>query len=218
MRFWPLLVCALSVTVSCTELFSDPAIEYTVKRGDTLGRIAKSHGVTVAELKSWNGISGDLIEVGQRIEIRTRPGPPVEPSQKITSKRKRKPASTTQTKGLRLPAKKRCLDGPSFDDLSEDEPDIQSSMGLSHSDIQSPMAKFLPTLSRCFEGAWPEGRVLFEMTAGCNGRVSKVSVLDAGGLESQTVECMRTTLLYVPFPAHDMSDGMTFQYPVVLGQ
>ena len=215
-RFSLLLLFAFMM--SCTDFFTDSTVEYTVKRGDTLSRIAKTHGVTVAELRTWNGISGDLIEVGQQIQIRTRPQPAVEQPTKIASKKKRTTATPRTTKGLSLPPKKRCLDGPSLDDLSEDEPDIQASMGLSHSDIQGPMSKFLPNLSRCFEESWPEGRVLFEMTAGCNGRVSQVVVLDSGGLKLQTVECMRTTLAYVAFPAHDMPDGMTFQYPVVLGQ
>jgi hypothetical protein len=79
------------------------------------------------------------------------------------------------------------------------------------------MATFLPNLSRCFEASWPEARVLFEITAGCNGRVASVSVLDDGGLSGSDVDCMRSTLSYVGFPAHDMPDGMTFQYPVTLG-
>ncbi len=42
---------------------------YTVRRGDTLAKIASRHGVTVAELKSWNGLSSDLIEVDQVLVI-----------------------------------------------------------------------------------------------------------------------------------------------------
>ena len=218
MRFpLPFLLVFLWVC-SCSNIFEEPRIEYTVKRGDTLSRIAETHGVTVAELRTWNGISGDLIEVGQRIQIRTQASDRVESPQKISKRIRRTTEPSKKAKGLTLPAKKTCLAGPSLDDLSNDEPDIQSSIGLSHSDIQQPMARFLPILSRCFEGPWPEGRVLFELTAGCNGRVKDVSVLDSGGLASQSVECMRTTLFYVPFPAHDMPDGMTFQYPVTLGQ
>ena len=201
---------------ACGDAFKDSNVEYTVQRGDTLSRIATTYGVTVEELRSWNGISGDLIEVGQRIQIRTVDR--VDAPKMVTTKKKRATPSAKRTKGLVLPAKKKCLAGPSLDALSDDEPDIQGSIGLSHSDIRQPMSNFLPTLSRCFDDGWPEGRVLFEMTAGCNGRVSDISVLDAGGLAPQTVECMRTTLFYVPFPAHDMPDGMTFQYPVVLAQ
>ena len=117
-----------------------------------------------------------------------------------------------------MPAKKRCLAGPSMDALSDDEPDIQASAGLSYAQIQKPMAAFLPNIGRCFGGVWPEARVMFEMTAGCDGRVSKVVVLDDGGLSGADLDCMRSTLSFVGFPAHDMPGGMTFQYPITLGQ
>ena len=64
------LLLSVTLMMSCSDLFTESSIEYTVKRGDTLSRIAKTHGVTVEELRMWNGISGDLIEVGQQIEWR----------------------------------------------------------------------------------------------------------------------------------------------------
>lgn len=45
---------------------SDPPT-VVVKRGDTLGGLAKTAGVSVAELREWNGIDGDLIQVGQEL-------------------------------------------------------------------------------------------------------------------------------------------------------
>jgi len=42
---------------------------YTVVRGDTLFRIAKNHGVTVKDLKSWNNLSTNVISVGQKLRI-----------------------------------------------------------------------------------------------------------------------------------------------------
>ncbi len=43
---------------------------YTVKSGDTLNKIAAQYGVSVANLRSWNGISGDLIFAGQKIIVK----------------------------------------------------------------------------------------------------------------------------------------------------
>lgn len=44
-------------------------ITYTVRRGDTLIRIAQRHGVTVSQLRQWNSIRGSTIRVGQRLTI-----------------------------------------------------------------------------------------------------------------------------------------------------
>jgi membrane-bound lytic murein transglycosylase D len=43
--------------------------EYQVRAGDNLGQIARQHGVTVAELRGVNGLSGDMIRVGQRLRV-----------------------------------------------------------------------------------------------------------------------------------------------------
>lgn len=51
---------------------------YIVVRGDTLGRIAGAEGVTVSQLRGWNGISGDLIDVDQVLKLgESGPGTPV---------------------------------------------------------------------------------------------------------------------------------------------
>ena len=42
---------------------------YTVKKGDTLGKIASRHGVSVATLKKRNGLKSDHIRVGQKLKI-----------------------------------------------------------------------------------------------------------------------------------------------------
>jgi LysM repeat protein len=42
---------------------------YIVRDGDTLGHIAQRHGITTAELRQANKLSGDLIRVGQKLEI-----------------------------------------------------------------------------------------------------------------------------------------------------
>ncbi len=44
-------------------------IVYRVRRGDTLIGIAKQYSVTVTQLRSWNGIRSNLLQIGQRITI-----------------------------------------------------------------------------------------------------------------------------------------------------
>lgn len=42
---------------------------HTVKSGEWLSKIASAYGITTAQLKSWNGISGDLIHPGQKLKV-----------------------------------------------------------------------------------------------------------------------------------------------------
>lgn len=42
---------------------------YLVRRGDTLGKVARNHGVSIADLRRWNNIKGSTIRVGQRLDI-----------------------------------------------------------------------------------------------------------------------------------------------------
>ncbi len=42
---------------------------YRIRRGDNLGKIASKNGVTVAQLKTWNGLSNDNISVGRDIIV-----------------------------------------------------------------------------------------------------------------------------------------------------
>lgn len=46
-----------------------PYIEYTVRSGDTLWLIARSYGTTVDAIKSLNGLSSDLLNIGQILRI-----------------------------------------------------------------------------------------------------------------------------------------------------
>lgn len=45
---------------------------YTVKRGDTLHRISRRFGVSLAQLRSWNGLWTDHLRVGQKLTIPTQ--------------------------------------------------------------------------------------------------------------------------------------------------
>ena len=43
--------------------------EYVVKNGDTLGAIAYSNGINIRQLKELNGLSGDMLRIGQKLKI-----------------------------------------------------------------------------------------------------------------------------------------------------
>jgi peptidoglycan endopeptidase LytE len=46
-----------------------PSSTYTVVKGDTLSAIARSHNISLAELRQWNNLSGDLIIPGQQLTV-----------------------------------------------------------------------------------------------------------------------------------------------------
>ena len=43
---------------------------YTVKSGDTLSGIASRHGITVNDLKAWNGLTSNNIKIGQKLKVK----------------------------------------------------------------------------------------------------------------------------------------------------
>lgn len=42
---------------------------HTIRRGDTLSTIARKYGVTVNQLKKWNGLKGSAIRAGKRLRV-----------------------------------------------------------------------------------------------------------------------------------------------------
>ena len=60
---------ASSSSSSSSTQSSTPTGTYTVKSGDTLSGIATRHGVTVNQLKQWNGLTNNNIRVGQKLKL-----------------------------------------------------------------------------------------------------------------------------------------------------
>jgi hypothetical protein len=120
---------------------------------------------------------------------------------------------------LSMPAPKRCLAGPS--DVAEGNGgmSVASNVGLSEPDIRSAMSRFVPKALSCVSGASHfDGTVETEITVGCDGRVTAVSIEHNDGVPQAVAACLRDTLRYAPFPAHDMPDGYTFGYRVNLSR
>lgn len=47
-------------------------VRYKVRRGDYLGKIARKYGVTVSQIKRWNGLRSNNLQIGQRLTIHPR--------------------------------------------------------------------------------------------------------------------------------------------------
>lgn len=63
-------------------------IRYRVKSGDYLGRIAERYGVGISDIKRWNGLRSNHINIGQRLTIYPKKGSksnPPKKSEKIAS-------------------------------------------------------------------------------------------------------------------------------------
>ncbi len=76
-------------------------VTYTVRSGDSLGKIAARYHVTISQIKSWNHLKSNTIRVGQRLRIR-RAGSSSAQAQTRTSASQasssaQKPASTASS-------------------------------------------------------------------------------------------------------------------------
>ena len=75
-----------SSSSTTTSTATGNKITYTVKSGDVLGRIAEKHGVSLANLKSWNGLTSNNIQVGQKLVIYTKGSAPATTGSSQTAK------------------------------------------------------------------------------------------------------------------------------------
>jgi LysM repeat protein len=64
-----LLLCGGALMLPVGDEAEKTGATVTVAGGDTLGRLAKTHGVTVDDLRGWNQLDGDLIQVGQELAV-----------------------------------------------------------------------------------------------------------------------------------------------------
>jgi membrane-bound lytic murein transglycosylase D len=60
-------------------------IRYRVRSGDYLGKIASKYGVSVSQIKRWNGLRSNNLRIGQRLTIYPRGGGPKKTSGQTSS-------------------------------------------------------------------------------------------------------------------------------------
>ena len=71
--------------------YSGATKEYVVKNGDTLGAIAIANGISVRQLKELNGLSKDMLRIGQKLKI---------PAEKVVAAKPAKPAAAAAEKAV----------------------------------------------------------------------------------------------------------------------
>ena len=68
---------------------SEREVTYRVRRGESLGSIARRFHVTTAQIKAWNGLKSSTIHPGQKLVIRTGDKASVSPAKSVTTSKKK---------------------------------------------------------------------------------------------------------------------------------
>jgi len=68
-KFHQLERAVKALAVVTEKKYTESDTLYTVKKGDTLGKIAKDHKVHLAELKEYNSLNSNTIVPGQELKI-----------------------------------------------------------------------------------------------------------------------------------------------------
>ena len=123
---------------------SQQRIAYKVKSGDYLGKIASKYGVTVAQIKSWNGLRSNNIQIGQTLYIYRNGGPTI--SQGSTGGSSSSSSSSSKPKTAIYTVK----NGDSLYKIAKNYPgvsaeDIKKANGLKSDAIRAGQKLTIPT-------------------------------------------------------------------------
>lgn len=124
-----------STSASTPAAAPSNATTYTVKKGDTLGKIAEMHKCTVAQIKQWNNLSSNNIQIGQKLKVKGTATASPAPQQKTA------PSGEYTTYTIKS--------GDSFYTIAKNYPgvsaqDIMDFNGLSSSKIKPGMTIRIP--------------------------------------------------------------------------
>lgn len=84
LKKWQVLLAAtVSTTVVAVPIAEASAEYYIVQKGDTLSKIAKKYGITVAQLKSWNSLTANTIYTKQKLIVKKSASTPAQATTKV---------------------------------------------------------------------------------------------------------------------------------------
>lgn len=120
-------------------------IAYKVKSGDYLGKIASRYGVTVAQLKSWNHLKSNSIQIGQTLYIYKNGGPTISQGSTGSSSSSKSSSSSSASKSRIYTVK----NGDSLYKIAKSYPgisaeDIKKANGLSSDAIRPGQKLTIP--------------------------------------------------------------------------
>src|SRR4030067_1971890 len=65
-----IILCLISIPLLSVEGRAEQ--KYKIKKGDTLYKIARNHGVSVKQIKQANALKGSMLKPGDRIVVPTK--------------------------------------------------------------------------------------------------------------------------------------------------
>ncbi|MGE7917482.1 LysM peptidoglycan-binding domain-containing protein [Viridibacillus sp. NPDC093762] len=80
------------------------ATSYKVVAGDTLSGIAYKFGISITQLKSWNGLTADLIRVGQTLKVKNSSGSTIQQDKENTTNVSKPTTPTVSTNEIKQKA------------------------------------------------------------------------------------------------------------------
>ncbi len=87
--------------------------------------------------------------------------------------------------------------------------------GVGYAEVKAGLSAVIQHALYCGQ---PEGmsavHLTFDLTIRCDGLVSEVVTIDAGGAPDDYVACVAAVIAKADFPGHDMEGGMPVTYPV----
>ena len=130
-----------SSTKSSSNTTGQQRIAYKVKSGDYLGKIASKYGVTVDQIKSWNNLKSNNIQVGKTLYIYKNGGPTISQGSTGSSS-----GTTTKPKTVIYTVKS----GDTLSKIAQKYPgvsadDIKKANGLKSDAIRSGQKLTIPT-------------------------------------------------------------------------
>lgn len=109
---------ATEKSVAKSDAKSDKTVDVTVKRGDSLDRIAKANGTTIQAIRDANQLKNDRLSIGQVLHVPTSSG-----SGKVASAEKSLPSATKNAASAKTDSK--LADNKSTDSKAVPQGEVQ---------------------------------------------------------------------------------------------